>query len=113
MPWSANQWGKIWDATYASCDKDTQDLLDVRLDILKERGNLSGRPVTAPLEAGIFELRAKDARLLFYFGEERDIIFVHGIIKKTRSVPPADIKLAKKRREEILKGAKKKNAPPN
>lgn len=98
---------------YASCDQDTQELLDRRLDFLREHGNLSDRPISAPLEDGIFELRAKDARMLFYFGEKRDIIFVNCIIKKTRKVPREEIQLAKKRRTEIRAKGVKPNALPN
>jgi phage-related protein len=50
---------------------------------------------------------------MFYFGAERDINFVHGIIKKTRKVPREDIEIAKKRRTEIQSSKVRKNALPN
>jgi phage-related protein len=110
MLWSAYQYGKVWDEAYASCDGDAQATFDRKLEFLQQHGNLSGRPVTAPLGDGILELRAKDVRVLFYFGDKREIIFVHWIVKKTRNVPPEDIKSGKKKRAEIQSGAKKKNA---
>ena len=100
MRWTTSQYREAWDNTYSQCDSDMQDTLDRKLDLLQQYGNLCGRPTTAPLGDGIFELRAKDARMLFYFGEQREIVFVHGLIKKTRNVPRADIDRAKKNRTE-------------
>jgi phage-related protein len=87
--------------------------LDRRLDFLQEHGNLSGRPVSAALGDGIFELRANQARMLFYFGTKHDIIFVHCLIKKTRRVPREDIELAKKNRAKISMHELKTNAIAN
>jgi phage-related protein len=113
MNWTAFQYRRVWDEAYALCDDDTQEGLDRRLDLLLEHGNLAGRPITAPLGDGIFELRANAARMLFYFGASRSIVFVHCIIKKTRTVPTEDVKLAKKRRAEIIAKGAKTNALPN
>jgi len=100
MRWIAKQYDKVWTEIYESCDDDTRDVLDSHLDLLERNGSQSDRPISAPLGDGIFELRAKNVRMLFYFGKNRDIIFVHGIIKKVRKVPREDIELAKKRRKE-------------
>jgi phage-related protein len=113
MLWLAYQYGSTWDITYAACDGVTQELLDRRLAFLREHGNLSERPVSAPLGEGIFELRANTARMLFYFGALRAIIFVNCFVKKTRKVATEDIKLAKKRRTEILTQKVKANALTN
>jgi|ERR1700719_2375230 len=113
MRWIVTQYRTVWNDLYTECDEDTRDTLDRKLDLLQEKGNLSNRPISALLEDGIFELRAKEARMLFYFGEERDVVFVHCIIKKTRKVPREDIELAKRRRTEIRAGKVKKNARPN
>ncbi len=112
MRWTALQYGSVWQDVYDDCDKGTQELLDRRLDALLDKGNLCGRPISAPLGDGIFELRANQARMLYYFGETRQIIFVNCILKKGRVVPPEAIKLAKKRRIEIQIG-KPANALPN
>lgn len=96
-------------------------MLDARLDQLKEKGNQARRPISAHLEDGIFELRAKKARMLFYFGEvivgknnkQRAVIFIHSLFKDTRKIPREDINLAKKRRNEILTMGGKINALPN
>ncbi|MCH8041413.1 MAG: type II toxin-antitoxin system RelE/ParE family toxin [Nitrospinae bacterium] len=101
MFWVPKQYCNVWDEFYLSCDDDTLITLDSRLDLLLERGNQCRRPVTAHLEDGIFELRAKNARMLFCFGPEKKIIFLHGIIKKTSRVSPKDISTAKQHRKRI------------
>jgi phage-related protein len=99
--WTARQYLDSWDGVYSQCDEDTQLQIDHRLDCLLEKGNLSREPISKPVEDGIFELRAKDARFMFYFAEPKEIIFVHAIIKKRRDIPKNDIKTAKKRRDDI------------
>jgi phage-related protein len=98
MSWSAIQFNNAWDSLYNACDSDTQEMADRRLDYLREHGNAARAPMSKHLADGIFELRAKDARFLYYFGNLRTIIFVHGLVKKQRNVPPADIRIAKERR---------------
>lgn len=91
-------------------DPDTQATIASRFDRLLEIGNLARDPISKHLDDGIFELRAKDARFLFYFGDNRTIVFVHAIIKKRNDVPPGDIELAKKRRKEIRDNKNNKGA---
>lgn len=111
--WIAWQYRQVWDSLYVQCDEDTQTMLDYRLDLLKEKGNQSRRPISALLDDGIFELRAKSARMLFYFGKERKIIFVHCFFKSTNVVPRSDIQTAQNRRAEIKRMGIKLNALPN
>jgi phage-related protein len=102
MVWKALQYGASWSSIYNACDQDTQDTIDRRFGALLEQGSMAREPISKPLQDGIFELRAKNARFLFYFGASKTIIFVHAILKRTRKVSPEDIKLAKRRRAEIL-----------
>lgn len=111
--WTAWQYRQVWDDLYGRCDEDTQTMLDYRLDLLKEKGNQSRRPISALLDDGIFELRAKSARMLFCFGDTRRIIFVHCVFKTTSRVPREDMELAKRRRSEIQRTREKLNALPN
>jgi len=101
MRWNAFEYKKAWDTLYQSCDPETRETADRRLDFVKDHGNGSRPPITKHLDDGIFELRAKDARFLFYFPGLKNFVFVHGLIKKRGNVPPEDIKLARKRRAEI------------
>jgi hypothetical protein len=103
MRWIALQFDTVWDSLYVQCDGNTQEMLDRRYVGLLEKGNLSERPISAPLRDGIFELRANAARMLFFFGPKRlEITFVNCFFKKQREVPPEEIDLAIKRRGQIL-----------
>ncbi|MFQ5779442.1 MAG: type II toxin-antitoxin system RelE/ParE family toxin [Nitrospiria bacterium] len=99
--WKPFQYNNVFEDFYATCDEDTQGAIDHRLDRLIDRGNLAREPISKPLGDGIFELRAKSARLLYYFGFNREIIFVHALHKKRYDVPKRDIDLAKKYRDLI------------
>src|ERR1700722_13631439 len=101
MPWSAYQYRRVWDDFYESCDQETQETADRRLDFLQDHGNSSRPPISRHLDDGIFELRAKDARFLFYFSDLRSIVFVHAILKKRSGVPREDIEIAKDRRRDV------------
>lgn len=77
------------------------------MEILEEKGYLLREPYSAPLEDGIFELRAVQgsniSRALFFFYIEGRIIITHGFIKKTQKTPRAQIELARKYRADFLK----------
>lgn len=79
------------------------------LDYLAEQGNLSRPPYTKHLSNGIFELRAKDRRFLFYYGPEREIIFVHSLVKKRNEVGEKEIGIAEKNRKLIQDGKEEVN----
>ena len=57
------------------------------MEILEEKGYSLREPYSAPLEDGIFELRAVQgsniSRALFFFYVEGRIVITHGFIKKT------------------------------
>ena len=76
------------------------------MEILEEKGTLLREPYSAPLEDGIFELRAVQgsniSRALFFFYLQGRIIITHGFIKKTQKTPKAQIELAKKYRADFL-----------
>jgi phage-related protein len=68
-----------------------------------------GMPLVAHIGSGIWEVRSqlptRIARTLF-FVHEREIILLHGFIKKTRKTPKEDRALALKRKNAYLKSAK-------
>lgn len=113
MIWSAYQYREVWDDLYNGCDAETRETADRRLDFLQEQGNNSRPPISKHLDDGIFELRAKHARFLFYFSDLRSIVFVHAIIKKRSNVPREDIEIAKNRRTAIRTRKVKLNALAN
>jgi len=66
-----------------------------------------GLPLCRPIGLGLWELRSslpskREARLIYFFDSKRQMILVvHGFIKKTRTTPNSDIKLAEKRKAEF------------
>jgi len=77
------------------------------MEILEEKGRSLREPYPAPLEDGIFELRATQgsniSRALFFFYVEGRIVITHGFIKKTQKTSRAQIELAKKYRADFLR----------
>lgn len=75
------------------------------LNLVEEFGPLIGRPHTAPLGSGLFEIRAKGregiSRSLFCTQKGQEIVILHSFIKKTRKIPKKDLDLARKRMKEI------------
>lgn len=98
--WVIEEYANAWSSLYDRCDTDTKEILDRKYDQLREKGNLAKEPVSKPLGDGIFEVKANQARALFYFETGRRIVFVHGLIKKKGKIDPKEIKLAKRRRTE-------------
>lgn len=83
------------------------DELDIRLAQLLEMGNRCRPPITKFLQDGIFELRAKSKRghlrvLYFYGPDHLQVTVVHAVLKKRSNIDPADIKIAKRRRDLIV-----------
>jgi phage-related protein len=83
-----------------------EDRRTVGKDIQKvEFGWPIGRPHCAPLGDGLWEVRSdldsnRIARVIFCL-EGRQMILLHGFIKKTQKAPKQDIELALKRRREV------------
>lgn len=107
MAWTAWQYHNVYDRLYETCDERTRRKLLSRLDQLLEKGNLAKRPISAPLRDGIFELRANTARLLFYFQPGQKMIFVVGLLKDQRVVPPEEIDKAIEIRTSLASGLEK------
>ncbi|MFC0138943.1 type II toxin-antitoxin system RelE/ParE family toxin [Erwinia mallotivora] len=76
----------------------------IALDKLETMGNELRYPHTDIIQDGLFELRAgrKDiTRTFFAFARGKKIYILRTFIKKTPKTPPAEIKLALKRLEEL------------
>lgn len=66
-----------------------------------------GKPVCAPLGAGLWEVRStlstnRIARVIFMI-HEGEMVLLHGFIKKTQKTPQDDLNLARKRMKEVKK----------
>jgi phage-related protein len=73
--------------------------------MIEEYGPLLGKPYTAPLGDGLFEIRAKGkegiGRSLFSTIKGQEIIILHSFIKKSQKIPKKEIDLARKRMKEV------------
>lgn len=72
-----------------------------------EHGPNLGLPHTDAFGGGLFELRLKGAegiaRVFFCTMVEREIVMLHGFIKKTQKTPEKELKIAKSRMKELKK----------
>ncbi len=77
------------------------------IELVQEFGPLIGRPHTAPLGKGLFEIRAKGpegiSRSLFCTIKGQELVILHTFVKKTRKIPKKHMDLARKRMREVIK----------
>jgi len=75
------------------------------LDMIEELGPNLGKPYTAPMGKGLFEIRAKGkegiGRSLFCAVKGKEVIILHSFMKKTQKTPQKELKLARRRMKEV------------
>ncbi len=75
------------------------------LELIEEFGPTLGRPHTAPMGSGLFEIRAKGregiGRALFCTSSAREVIILHAFVKKTQRTPIAALGIARRRMREV------------
>jgi phage-related protein len=75
------------------------------LEIIEEFGPAIGKPYTAPMGNGLFEIRAKGkegiGRSLFCTVKGKEIIVLHSFIKKTQKTPKRELEKARNRMKEL------------
>ncbi len=75
------------------------------IELVEEFGPSIGRPHTAPLGKGLFEIRAKGpegiGRSLFCTIEGQELVILHTFIKKTQKIAKKHVELARKRMKEL------------
>jgi len=78
------------------------------VELIEEFGPDLGRPHTAPLSDGLFEIRAKGregiSRSVYCTLKGREVVILMTIIKKGNKIPTRQMGTARKRRKEILDG---------
>jgi phage-related protein len=78
------------------------------VELIEEFGPALGRPHTAPLGQGIFEIRAKGregiARSVFCTLKDQEIVVLITVIKKGNKIPPRHMDMARKRMKEVQDG---------
>ena len=76
-------------------------------EMIEEFGPTIGKPYSAPMGGGLFEIRAKGkegiSRSLYCMARGREIIILHSFIKKSQKTPKKELDLAKKRMKEVKK----------
>ncbi len=75
------------------------------VELIEEFGPAIGRPHTAPLSKGLFEIRAKGregiGRSIFCSVRDRKLIILHSFVKKTQKIPQKEMDKAVKRLKEV------------
>jgi len=74
-------------------------------EIIEEFGPAIGKPYTAPMGGGLFEIRAKGregiGRSLFCTVKGKEIVILASFIKKTQKTPKKEIDTARRRMLEL------------
>jgi phage-related protein len=77
-------------------------------ELIEEFGPDLGRPHTAPLGRGLFEIRAKGregiARSVFCTVKDEEIVVLTTVIKKGNRIPKHQMETAQKRMKEVQDG---------
>ena len=75
------------------------------LEMIEDFGPALGKPHTAPMGAGLFEVRAKGregiGRALFCTVKGQEIVILHSFIKKTPRTPKKELEKARRRMKEL------------
>ena len=75
------------------------------LELVEEFGPDLGKPHTAPMGKGLFEIRAKGkegiGRSLFCTKKGKEIIILHSFVKKTQRTPQKELDIARNRMKEL------------
>lgn len=104
MAWRLVQYRGAYDAFIAECDEGLRDAIAQRLTMVALRGSSARFPLTESFGDGLFEIRAKSARvharLLFGFVPVQQIVIVWAGFKDQRRLPPETIRLARRLLEE-------------
>ena len=75
------------------------------LEMIEDFGPALGKPHTAAMGAGLFEVRAKGregiGRALFCTVKGQEIVILHSFIKKSQRTPKKELEKARRRMKEL------------
>lgn len=75
------------------------------VELLMEFGPALMMPHSRPLGGGLFELRARGpegiGRAVYCFVVGQRVVVLHAFVKKTQTIPPSDLAVARKRMKEV------------
>jgi phage-related protein len=104
--------GKPVDDWVRSLDPESRSAIGAAVRLLRLQGPEITMPASRYMGAGIWELRARDAkgnyRVIYFHWKGRTFGLLHGFTKKTEATPLRDLALAKSRRDTWLARASKK-----
>lgn len=105
MTWTVTFYsGKVEEETLALPLGILATLLRI-IELIEEFGPNLGRPQTAPLDQGLFEIRAKGregtARSIFCTIKRREIVILITVVKKGNKIPKRHMDTAQKRMKEV------------
>jgi phage-related protein len=105
MTWTINFYSdKVYEETQA-LPKGIKASLTRTLDLIVQFGPDLGRPHTAPLERGLYEIRAKGhegiARSLYCTTRGREVVILLTAVKKSDKLPKRYMDTARKRMKEV------------
>jgi len=95
----------------AKKSKQSQQLFSkflLYIEILEKSGTRSGLPYTKYIGNGIWELRPKDHRVLFFGWEGNQIVLLHQFRKSTQKTPQKEIEKAEKEMADWQANGKKR-----
>ena len=80
-------------------------LLDHIVEMIEDLGPSLGKPYTAPMGKGLFEIRSKGkegiGRSFFCGIKGKEVVILHSFIKKSQKTPKKEIDLARARLKEV------------
>jgi len=75
------------------------------LEMIEDFGPVLGKPHTAPMGGGLFEIRAKGkegiGRAFFCTVKGQEIVILHTFVKKTQRTPKNELDKARRRMKEL------------
>ena len=75
------------------------------VEMIEEFGPALGKPYTAPMGKGLFEIRSKGkegiGRSFFCGVKDREVVILHSFVKKSQKTPKKEIELARTRMKEV------------
>lgn len=105
MTWNVTFFSeKVREETLGFPDGILADFLHIA-EIIEKFGPAIGKPYTAPMGSGLFEIRARGkegiGRSLFCTVKGQEIIILNSFVKKTQKTPKKEIDKARKRMKEL------------
>ena len=105
MSWKISFYDESVEAETLDFPPGILESLEYIFSLIESNGPAVGKPHTAPMGDGLFEIRAKGkegiGRSLFCTMKGQEIVILLSFVKKTQKTPDRFLKLARKRMKEV------------